>query len=155
MKRKLDSIVESQKNNLSTLLSALQGSSLVPRLTWLAPRSKRTLSMIPTTLASTLTSTMRMIYWIHSHSSNYWFSSHHRLCLAFLSFWAPWLGFDTIPIVARHREWINFSAPEGSLIKHYLDVDSFKIFAQVPAAWTSLPPWPGWPQCCGSLIQYA
>ncbi|KAK7839689.1 hypothetical protein CFP56_017575 [Quercus suber] len=63
------------KENVLTLLSALQGSSLVPRLTWLAPRSERTPSMIPTTLASTLTSTMRMINRIHSHSSNYWSST--------------------------------------------------------------------------------
>jgi len=39
---------------------------------------------------------------------------NHRLCPAFRSLRAPWLGLETIPIVARHRESMSFSTPEGS-----------------------------------------
>jgi len=68
----------------------------------------------------------------------------HRLWPAFLSFLAPCSGFDTVPIVALHRVSINLSLPEGNLTKQYLDAfGSFKIFADVPAARTSFPPWPG------------
>lgn len=69
---------------------------------------------------------------------------NHLLCPAFLSFFALCSGFDTVPIVALHRESISFSFPEGSLIKQCLDAfGSLRIFAEVPAALTNLPPWPG------------
>lgn len=68
---------------------------------------------------------------------------NHRLCPAFLSFLAPWPGFETVPIVARHLVSISFWTPEGILTKTYLDVGSFSSFADVPAARTSFPPWPG------------
>lgn len=38
---------------------------------------------------------------------------NHRLCPAFLSLRAPWLGLETIPIVARHRESMSFSTKQS------------------------------------------
>jgi hypothetical protein len=67
----------------------------------------------------------------------------HLLWPAFLSLRSPWVGLETVPTVALHRESINFLTPEGSWIKQYCDVGSFKIFALVPAARTSFPPCPG------------
>ena len=155
MKRKLDSIVESQKNNLRHYFLRCRGPVLYPDLHGLPQEVREHFPWFPLLLLLPSPPLWGWSTGFIATPQTTGFRPNHRLCLAFLSFWAPWLGFDTIPIVARHREWINFSAPEGSLIKHYLDVGSFKIFAQVLVAWTSLPPWPGWPQCCGSLIQYA
>jgi hypothetical protein len=68
---------------------------------------------------------------------------NHRLCPAFLSFRSLWLGFETMPIVARHLESIFFTTPEGSCTTVMVGDGSFRIFALVPAARTILPPWPG------------
>ena len=66
---------------------------------------------------------------------------NHRLCPAFLSLRAPWLGLKTIPIVARHRESITFSTKEGSRTSLRESVGgSFIILAKVPAARASWLP---------------
>ena len=44
---------------------------------------------------------------------------------ALLSFLAPWLGLDTVPMVARHLWSITFSFPQRSLTKQHLEVGSF------------------------------
>ncbi|KAK8928967.1 hypothetical protein KSP39_PZI017367 [Platanthera zijinensis] len=64
---------------------------------------------------------------------------NHRLCPAFLSLRAPWWGLETIPIVARHRESMSFSTPEGSRTRH-CEAGSFIILAEVPAARASFAP---------------
>ena len=72
---------------------------------------------------------------------------NHRLCTAFLSLRAPWLGLETLPIVARHRESMSFSTPEGgrtSLRESVGGAGSFIILAKVPAARAGFAPWPGW-----------
>jgi len=68
---------------------------------------------------------------------------NHRLCPAFLSFRSLWLGLETMPIVARHRESIFCTTPEGSCTTVMVEDGSFRIFALVPAARTNFPPWPG------------
>ena len=62
----------SQKKKKRPLLSALKGSSLVPRLAGLSPGCSRSASPGSTTLAPTLTSTVRMVNWVHCHTSNSW-----------------------------------------------------------------------------------
>ncbi|KAL5739323.1 hypothetical protein ACOSQ2_028503 [Xanthoceras sorbifolium] len=67
-----------------------------------------------------------------------------RLCPAFLSLRTPWLGLETIPIVAQHRESMTFSTPEGSstsLRENVGGAGSFIILAK--AARASFVPGPG------------
>ena len=84
-----------------------------------------------------------MIHWIHYNTTNKGRLPNHRLCTAFLSLRAPWLGLETLPTVARHPESMIFSTPEGgctSLSESVGGAGSFIILAKVLAARVGFAP---------------